>query len=88
MARGEDGAVMKKEYQYIRFVQRPSIAERKTSIWDCRNIRHGDLLGIIRWDGAWRQYVFAPTTISSPIFSAGCLADIQDFIGQLMRARR
>ena len=79
---------MKTEYPYIRFVQRPNNPERKTEIWDCQNVRHGHELGVIRWDGGWRQYIFAPAIYSMPIFSAGCLADIQDFIGQLIAKRK
>ena len=79
---------MKTEYEYIRFIERPVSAEAKTKKWDCLNIRHGSQLGLVRWDGGWRQYIFAPATLSVPIFSADCLADIQDFIEQTMRERK
>lgn len=78
------GEVMKTDYQYIRFVQVPT-ERRLTSIWSCQNIRHGEELGRVQWNGAWRQYCFDNTCLAT--WSLGCLADIQDFIGQLMRER-
>lgn len=78
---------MKTQYRFISFVERGVEPIRKTKVWDCLNQGHGYHLGIIRWDGGWRQYVFAPATLSLPIFSTGCLADIQDFIRQAMQER-
>lgn len=78
---------MKTEYQYIRFALWPVQPSVKTQTWDCRNIRHGTQLGVVKWDGAWRQYVFEPSR-RGVIFSAGCLADIQHFIRQLREERK
>ena len=78
---------MKTEYGYIQFVQMPIVGTgRKTHIFAVKNIRHGSQLGSIQWDGAWRQYVFH--AFPNTMYSAGCLADIQDFIGQAMRERK
>ena len=44
-----------------------------------------DELGIVKWYGPWRRYCYFPHGIE--IYSAGCLADIQDFINQLMKER-
>jgi hypothetical protein len=77
---------VKTEYQFIRFDIVPGLEQRKTRVYVCRNNRHETYLGKVSWDGQWRQYCFSPGT--ETIFSAGCLADIQHFIGQLMDDRR
>jgi len=77
---------MKTEYEYIRFAEQPYRPGSKTKAWGCWNNRHHTLLGLVQWDGAWRQYVFWPSDRTQ--FSAGCLADIQDFIEQAMKERR
>jgi len=75
---------MKTEYKYIKFELMEE--KSKTQIWWCYNKSGGDLLGEVRWYPYWRQYVFTPVTTA--VFSAGCLNDIADFIGQLMAERR
>jgi len=77
---------MKTEYEFIRFMEKELPPGRKTKAWWCRDTRHKTDLGTIVWSGAWRQYVFAPAHYTE--FSAGCLTDIQDFIGQAMRERK
>lgn len=74
---------MKTEFQYIHFVQQPS--KGITSVWSCRNIHHGEELGIIKWHNAWRQYCYFPTV--QAVYSAGCLKDIVEFIGMLSDGR-
>lgn len=71
-------------YKYIVFVDVPAM-ERKTFIWSCRNIGSDHEIGRVMWYGAWRQYCFFPA--DGCVFSAGCLADIQDFIKQAMADR-
>ena len=65
---------MKTTYRYIRFTQIPSG-------WRCNNIRHGEELGAVRWDVAWKQWVYEPS--GPAIYSTGCLTDIQHFMDQL-----
>ena len=74
---------MKTEFQYIKFVQQTS--KGVTSVWSCRNTRYGDELGVVKWNGAWRQYCYFPTV--QAVYSAGCLLDITEFIGLLANAR-
>jgi hypothetical protein len=76
---------MKTDYEYIRFVEIPN-QSRKTSLYDCYNKRSMDPLGFVHWYGPWRQYCFSPR--ARVVFSAGCLADVGNFITQLMEARR
>ena len=78
---------LKTEYQYIRFCQMPVVGRgRKTHIFSVQNVRHCDQIGCVQWDGGWRQYVFQP--FPRTIYSAGCLADIQDFIRQAMEEHK
>ena len=71
------------EYKYIQFVQ--VVSTGKTFRWHCNNIRLGHTLGIVKWDGAWRQYCYFPEP--GCVYSAGCLKDIADFIAQVMALR-
>ena len=61
--------------------------ERKTKVFEVRNIKTDFFLGTIEWDGAWRQYVFSPTAKPCK-FSKGCLKEIFDFINELMEERK
>jgi hypothetical protein len=70
---------MNTKYQYIRFLEEHTTG--KTSKWSCLNNKSDDCLGMVRWDGGWRQYVFWPEDCC--MFSNGCLRDIADFLDQL-----
>ncbi len=65
-------------YQYITVEEYGRSASGKTGRYEVRNKRSGDLLALIHWYGAWRQYVFMPQL--ETIYSVGCLLDIIDFI--------
>jgi len=69
---------MELKYEYVHFVQIENPG-RKTELWECRNNRSGDVLGIVKWYGAWRQYCFFPNR--NTIFNIGCLHTTADFIG-------
>lgn len=74
---------MKTEYKYIHFVK---VADKpKTSVWSCRNNATGDELGEVRWYPDWRQSCYFPVIFA--VYSAGCLEDIQHFIGELKKER-
>ena len=75
---------MKTDFEYIRFVNQTPEG-RKTSIWSCKNIHHGDELGIIKWYGGWRTYCYYPTV--QAVYSQGCLRDIAEFINLLLKER-
>jgi hypothetical protein len=72
--------------EYLRFVQAPTPAGRKTQVWMVLSARTNDPLGLILWRGGWRQYVFEPEPMT--VWSVGCMTDVQTFIGGLMAARR
>ena len=69
---------------YLR-VRRFDPKHRKTPIWRVENVR-GACLGFVSWYGAWRQYVFEPS--SGTRFHNGCLRDIADFVTKQNAAHR
>lgn len=73
-----------KGYKYIYFVEKPSGG--KTKVFACINNRSGAQLGSVHWYGAWRQYCYFPAP--ECVYNAGCLDDISEFIGALMKERR
>lgn len=70
-------------YKYVKFVKTED--KPKTSVWSCRNIKSEGELGVVKWHPAWRQYCYFPTV--QAVYSAGCLADIKDFIENQMKQR-
>jgi len=72
-----DLQIQEKEYTYIQFTIDPP-TERKTFSWHCYNIRHGWVLGCVKWQGAWRQYCFYAA--GGCVFNKACLNDIAGFL--------
>jgi len=70
---------MKTKYKHIRFEKKEQ--KRKTSIWECLNNSSDDLLGTIKWYGAWHQYCFSPE--AHIIFAGDCLEQINQFMQDL-----
>lgn len=58
----------------------------KTQVFQVVNIHNGSILGIIKWYGQWRQYVFYPN--ADCLFSEGCMTDIINFMRNLMKKHR
>lgn len=50
----------------------------KTKIVEVQSKLHGYKLGIIKWYGAWWQYVFYPE--KETLYSKGCMEDIIEYI--------
>ena len=50
----------------------------KTDVISVESKRTGDILGVIKWFGRWRQYAFFPKT--DTIFNTECLNDIVKYI--------
>jgi len=71
---------MQTKYEYLVF-EKAGQQPPKTSVWECKNTKSGTVLGIVKWHSAWRQYCYFPTV--QTVYSARCLKDITDFIGQL-----
>ena len=75
---------MNTKYKYIHFDDY-SRKDQRTKRFMCIN-NHGTWIGEVSWHPGWRQYCFKPA--SDTIFNSGCLDDINDFIKQLMDARK
>ena len=75
---------MIREFKYI--VIEEVEKKPKTSVFNILNKKYGDLLGTVRWYGAWRGYVL--DIQERTIWSTGCMNDVLDFVRGLMAARR
>lgn len=76
---------MKTEYKHIEFSKMTH--ERHKRPWFLiLNKKSGDELGQVEYYPTWRQYVFMPYKEWDCVFSASCLADIQEFLGALKEA--
>lgn len=71
-------------FEYIHFTLAGGTG--KTSVWACRNNKSGAELGLVRWNGAWRQYCYYPS--ADAVYSEGCLKDIAVFLDQVNTAHR
>lgn len=61
-------------------------SERKTRIVGVYSTSSGDLLGLIRWFGRWRQYCFYPC--EATIWNPTCLDSVNLEIRAMMEERR
>lgn len=67
------------KYKFIHFERIEKKA--RISVWGCHNNSNDTLLGVVRWEYAWRQYCFYPEP--NIVFSVGCMEDITHFIKHL-----
>ena len=72
------------ETEYLKFCF--SHTTGKTDVWSVVSKKHDDVLGEIKWHGAWRQYAFFPN--ENTIWNRECLADVMNFISMLMETRK
>ena len=49
--------------------------------------RSGNRLGTIKWYSGWREYCLFPEPFSETVWSAGCLADLMDFMAKLKKEK-
>lgn len=63
----------------------PRLDGRKTQRWAVWN-HSGACLGVVKWEGTWRQYVFWPEP--STIWAASCLSDLAEFVRELNEAQK
>lgn len=69
---------------FIKFVLKQK--KPKTAIYGVVNKKTNIELGEIKWYGAWRKYCFFPD--GNTVFDTICLAQINDFIEDLMYRKR
>lgn len=72
--------------KYLDFLEIETALERKTKKFRIFNKFSGDDIGTIKWNGAWRQYCFYPDYETH--WARGCLAEVQEFIYNLMAQRK
>jgi len=75
---------MPKEYKYICFEKLET--KTKTKQFTVKN-KTGFILGWVKWYAPWRRYCFTSQR-EYLVFDAVCLADIQDFLTELMAERK
>jgi hypothetical protein len=73
------------DHPYLIFELDLSVTNLKTKVVIVRSARHGNVLGLIRWFGRWRQYTFWPRPNTT--FNPACLAEINGTIRDLMGER-
>ena len=56
-----------------------------TGRWEITSVLNDAPLGVVKWHAQWRRYCFFPA--GDTLFDAGCLEEIQDFIGARMEER-
>lgn len=78
----------KTEYEYFIVKPLPLLPGRKTRDYEILNKSSGDFLGSVKWYGQWRQFCFFARLNVETVFSAACLADIQNFLGRLDDERK
>ena len=62
---------------------------KKTFLYSVRkdsSTGFGELLGLIKWNGAWRQYCFYPG--ENTFWSSGCNQGITDFLIEINQIQR
>ena len=64
----------------------PDDPTRKTKVFEVASKHDDSILGMIQWDGGWRQYVFEPCENCK--WSWDCLSQLSDFIKKLMEMRK
>ena len=62
---------------------RGQIVEKKpkTNVWEITSTHHGNVLGVVKWYGSWRQYCFFPE--SNCLFNHACLFEVFSFLIKL-----
>jgi len=67
---------------HLDFKVQPKIKSRKTRIYSVINKRFCEKIGIIYWNGAWRQFVFEAQPCIA--MSRSCMKEVISFIDKLM----
>lgn len=75
-----------KETEFLRYKEIPNPGKKTKIFHILTKVHEGNLLGKIKWHGAWRQYVFFPE--GDTLFDRKCLKDIISFIDELMVDRK
>jgi hypothetical protein len=74
------------ESQWLAFVKADNFDKKKTDQFYVNNKVNNSCVGMIKWYGAFRKYVFYPTP--NFIFDSACLKDIASYLSALMLERK
>lgn len=73
--------------EYLVFEDNPRLSKgKKTKVILVISKSSDNVLGEIRWHGAWRQYTFQP--YADTIWNIGCMHDVETCITGLMNERK
>lgn len=72
--------------KWIEFFYEGKTVSGKTDLWSVLTIEDRIFVGVIRWWGKWRKYVFVPQP--NTLFEQVCLRDIADFCERVTREKR
>jgi len=75
-----------RRYKWFEVQELPPCGRRKTPLYVITRRDSTIALGHIEWHGPWRRFVLVPAELS--VWSAGCLADVQDAIRWAEQRRR
>ncbi len=73
------------DYKHIKMKERPNPG-KKTKVWGVWNKSWDEMIGMIAWDSAWKQYCLEP--LDETVWSKGCLRDVADVIEKRMAERK
>jgi len=73
------------ETEHLRFEYTGDSKSGKTKLIDVWSVKSQSFLGVIKWYGHWRKYVF---DTEKAIYDTGCMRTISDFIDKLMEERK
>jgi hypothetical protein len=76
--------MIENDTKYLEFIMVATTG--KTEIWHVISKSQGQVLAVIKWYGAWRQYCFFPA--SNALFNSTCLDDIKSFLDRLNAKHR
>lgn len=72
--------------EYFLILKKPLEPNRKTNEYEIYNINTKNLLGIVKWYGAWRKFCFFPS--AETIWDDKCLSVLNSFIINLNKDYR
>ncbi len=71
--------------KWLRFVKNDEYSG-KTDLWLIVHVDTDEVLGLIKWQNGWRQYVSYP--VDGSFWSKSCHREVADKIEELMEARK
>ena len=75
--------VSKEEKKWVKFIEVSDSG--KTKVWELYNTENEHFLGVVKWYGGFRKYVFCPANDS--MYAPSCLREVARFIDTEMFKR-